>query len=100
MAEKGSAFAHALGGLRGAAGANLFLYPIADIGIDIPPVLAGPSEHLATHPTQQAPRNLVDQLPSLVIVDDVAHQDAGLGEVVVVLAERIGARDHLAVRLT
>src|SRR3546814_17267039 len=47
-----SAFAHAVGGLGGGAGANLLLDPAAPIGIDILPIFEGAAPHRFAHAAQ------------------------------------------------
>src|SRR3546814_15052065 len=63
-----SAFAHAVGGLGGGAGANLLLDPAAHIGIHILPIFEGAAQHRIAHAAQQAPGDLVDQPGALRIV--------------------------------
>src|SRR6185437_16819576 len=93
------AFTHALGGFCSAAGAHLFLDPPAGRGIDILPISECALKHLSVDAAKQAAGNLLDETVPLGVVPDIAHQDARLGEVVIIGAERVGAADHLAIRL-
>src|SRR5690606_22253447 len=92
-------FAHAFGGLRRAFAADLRLDSPPDIGVDVLPVLDGTAEHRLAHPAEQAAGDLVDQRLAVLVAEHLAHQGAGLAEVVVVGTQRVGAAHHLAVGL-
>src|SRR3546814_3138013 len=70
---------------------------MADICIDVLPILEGAAQHRLTNTAKQAAGNLVDQSLALGVVEHLSDQDAGLGEVVVVGSRRVSAADHLTV---
>src|SRR5690606_38682890 len=92
-----SALSHAFGGLGGSSLAHLLLDAGAHLGVDILPVLEGTAQHRLAHAAQQAASHLVYQLAALFFIEDLASQNAGLPEIVVILAETIGAAHHLPV---
>src|SRR5690625_764733 len=89
--------AHALGGLGRAAGADLLLDPAAGFGINALPVLDRAAQHGLAHAAKQAASNLVDKLVAVFVAEDLAHQYARLGEIVIIRAERVGIPHHLAI---
>src|SRR3546814_8132012 len=70
---------------------------MADICIDVLPILEGAAQHRLTNTAKQAAGNLVDQSLALGVVEHLSDQDAGLGEVVVGGSRRLSAADHLTV---
>src|SRR5690606_41455252 len=93
------ALSHAFGGLGGSSLAPLLLDPGAHLAVDVLPVLEGTAQHRLAHAAQQAASHLVYQLAALFFIEDLAHQNAGLPEIVVILSEPIGAAPHLPVGL-
>src|SRR3546814_16160646 len=79
-----SAFAHAFSRQRGSAGADLIFNALADICIDVLPILEGAAQHRLTKTAKQAAGNLVDQPLALGVGEHLPDQDAGPGEVGVV----------------
>src|SRR3546814_20166201 len=88
-----------LGGLGGGAGANLLLDAATDVGIDILPIGERLAQDRLADAAQKAAGDLIDQLRPLRIVEDIAHQNTRLAEIIVVGARRIGAAHHVAVGL-
>src|SRR3546814_6957767 len=56
-----SDLAHAFSRQRGSAGADLIFNALADICIDVLPILEGAAQHRLTNTAKQAAGNLVDQ---------------------------------------
>src|SRR5690348_12566051 len=94
-----SPLAHASHRLWRDTGCYLRLDAAADVPVDILPIGEGALQHRRLHSAEQAARDLGDETVTLGVVHHLAHQRAGLAEVVVVLPERIGATHHLAVGL-
>ena len=69
---------------------------VADFLIDVTPVFEGPLQHGFGHAVFQMPHHIGHQPVALRIVHDLAHQGAGLAEIIVVLALGIGGTDELA----
>jgi serine protease len=69
---------------------------VADFLIDVAPVFEGPLQHGFGHAVFQMPHHVGHQPVALRIVHDLAHQGAGLAEIVVVLALGVGGADELA----
>src|SRR5690606_35444801 len=90
-----SGFAHAFGGAGGGATLDLLLDTAADIGIHAFPIVERAAQHRLAHAAEQAAGDLIDQRLTLVIVELLAHQYAGLGEIIILGMERIGAAHHL-----
>src|SRR5690606_1441558 len=85
-------------GLAPSAGADLLLNPAADIGIDRLPVIERPLQHRRADAAEQAARDLINERLTFSIIEDLPHQNAGLGEIVILRMQAIGAPHHLTVR--
>src|ERR1044071_6354393 len=94
-----STLAHAFGRFRRRAGPHLVFDLPPDFAIDAPPILEGAAKHRLAHPAEQAARDGVDERAALRVVEDLAHKNAGLGEIIVLGPQSIGTAYHLAVRL-
>src|SRR5690606_36374742 len=94
-----SGLAHTRGRLWRAAAAHLILDATTDVRVDSLPVVECPFEHRAAHAAEQAAGHLIDQRLALGVAAHLAYQNAGLGEVIIARAQRIGAAHHVAVGL-
>src|SRR5690606_26410603 len=90
---------HSFGGFAALAVPNFFLDPGANLGIDVLPVLEGAAQDRLAHAAEQASSDLIDQLAPLLFVEDLTHEDSGLAEVIIILAQRVGTAHHFTISL-
>ena len=81
------------------AGADELLDLLAGLGVDALPVVEGALEHRRLHAAEQVAGDGLDERLALLVVPHLADERAGLAEVVVVLAQRVGLAHHGAVGL-
>ena len=65
---------------------------LAGLGVHVPPVLERALEDVALDPPEQVPGDRLHEPLAVLVVPDLAHERAGLTEVVVVRAQRVGLR--------
>ena len=76
---------------------DTFFDPIAEVAVDVAPVVEGALQHRLADAGPQMANDVVHQSFPLGIVHDVADQGAGLAPVVVLGAQRVGGAHHVTV---
>ena len=76
---------------------DTFFDPIADVGVDVAPVVEGALQHRLADAGPKMANDVVHQAFPLGIVHHVADQGAGLAPVVVLGAQRVGGAHHVTV---
>src|SRR5690606_4897812 len=79
-----SAFAHSSSGFRRTSETNFLFDTAADVRIYRLPIIKSPLKDRAAHATKQCSGNSFNESIAVSIVEDVAHQGAGLAEIIVV----------------
>ena len=80
-----------------ATAAQAVLDLFAHVGVDVAPILEDPGQHRFPDAFRDVSDHIVHQTISAFVVENVAHQGAGLTPVVVVCSEGVGAAHHVAV---
>src|SRR5690606_3806483 len=71
----------------------------ADVRIYRLPIIKSPLKDRAAHATKQCSGNSFNESIAVSIVEDFAHQGAGLAEIIVVGSQRVSTAHHAAIRL-
>src|SRR5438128_426753 len=82
--------------LLGSAAVEALGDPGSEVGVDAAPVLDGPGQHRLHHARFDVHDDVVDQTLTGGVVEHLAHEGAGLDEVVVVAAWLVGRPHDLA----